>query len=294
MIPDNSEPVKTDWDTLAEPSEEEKQYNSRELFLRGELESIIDRRTRDFSAVSDDYSKIFHSADHPFSKRFDDAFDAVAGSSNGAGKETLEDLFTYIDMKFPSPYKNPGEIIPDKDDYGRNRLNDAEDDYLRSSMREGGMLSENTDEIAKLFTIDGSQNDLHIAASLRGLSDNLSNYHTELARAIISYTNAPTKETRNRLTRTQSDHESSLSNALFNIAATFDESKTTIGRKLFEPTIVLATNLTRGSEDFFDGIMSYLKFKMENTDDEHRPKDDVDSDVDNSNAFNMQPDVFLR
>ena len=277
-----------------EKSEEEKQYEARERSLKSELESIVDGRARTLFEAAEECGRIFHAAEHPFANRFDQAFDSMTGSAKGSGQETLEMLFEYIDSKFPSPYKNSSEIVPDVDEYGRKKLDEAEDNFIRASMREGNILGENTDEIAKLFRIDGSQNDLHIADSLRHLSDSIVEYRTNFARAIIGYVNEPTKETRSRLTRTQSNHEGVLSNSLFNIAATFDESKTHIGRKLFDPTIILATNLTRGSEEYFDSIMDYLRFKMENTDDEHRPRDDVDSDVDNSNAFLAQPDIIMR
>ncbi|MBP5674970.1 hypothetical protein J6W91_01425 [Candidatus Saccharibacteria bacterium] len=278
-LPENFKPAH-------EKSEEEKSYEKRERYLKDELFSLVERRSRQYNSVAEDYSKIFHQEEHPMMNRVDSAFDNLNSSLKGTGFATLETLFAFVDSKFPSPFS---EEVADA-----RKQEELEDDFRRASLREGQVSSDNIDEFVKIFAEDGSQNDLHIANSIRHIGTGSYDFQSGFARAIIDYVNDPTDRTREQMVRVEADHEGVLTNALFNIASTFDESKTGIGPRLFDPTIALATNAVRGSQDIFDGVRAYLRFKMQNAAEKPAMKPNSELPIVPDRNVLIEPDVYLR
>lgn len=259
-------------------SEEERRYESKERALRDELFAISDNRARYISNTGEEFISLMKQANHPFARRLEENVDNIVSGKKNTGRATLETFFSYIDSMYPSPYSN-NTRDPKKAD-------DAADEYRRTSMREGEYTGDTTDELAKTFSIDGSDKDLYIANSLKLIGQDSVDYHTSLARAIIAYAEEPNKNNRSRITNAQYDHEHAMSNSLYNIAEIFDGSRTVIGKKMFEPTIELMQKMTINTEDYFDGIMNYLKFKIDNSPNAPNMEDDDDS------SYN-QPDVVL-
>lgn len=238
-------------------SEEARNYEKRERALEDELYLIADRRANGIMNIGDEFVKTMRSVEHPLAGRMGNNIDDIYSSKKATGRATLESLFTYIDSMYPSPY--------DEEERNAKKVGDTEDEFRRASIREGQMTGDSIDELAKTFMIDGSENDMYIAGQLKNLGQGTFDHSSALLKAIIEYANKPNSDSRSQLYKTQSDHERVLSNSLFNIAETFDRSKTQAGRRMFEPTVELATSMTRSSEEYFEGIMKYLKFKIDNS-----------------------------
>ena len=293
IIFQDDETPNSSWDSLrnvefSEKSEEEKAYEKKERFLQDELFSLVDKRTNNLVRLSEEYSDIFHKANHPMAGRFDDAFDHLSGGLRGTGHATLETFFAYVGSKYPSPYNEEGR--------DPKKMEELETDFRRASLRQGQITDENLGEFVKIFASDGSQNDMYIANSLKHLGEGSYDFQTAFSNAVISYVDDPTSENRERMMRAESDHEGVLTNSIYNIAATFDESKTKLGPKLFEPTIELAINSVRSAEDIYDSVKKYLKFKIDNTADEYKPDLDVPTPYTPkpNNNPSILPDVILR
>ena len=259
-------------------SEEERNYNLRENALKDELQLVVSKRANYIFNAGDEFSTMMRCMEHPLSKRIEGNFDDLVTSKKKNSNDTLESFFTYIDSVYPSPYKNAENLHADE----------AEDEYRRTAMSEGQNTGDNLDEIATTFSIDGSDRDLHIATVLKNMGQDSADYQAALSRAIIAYSENPSQENRSRLTRIQSDHSGALANSLFNIAETFDSSRTELGKKMFDPTVELATMLARSSEEYFEGLMGYMKFKMENS---SVKKAEIPSE---NTSNQILPDVFLQ
>jgi hypothetical protein len=264
---DNTESQSNDWDMsdvaefripdkseTYEKSEEERNYEAKERALQDELFSLSDRRANIINNAGEECSQILKRAEHPFANRLQNNFDDLTSGKKSTGRATLETFFGYMDAMYPSPYGGK-ERDPKK-------VEECEGEYRRFSMREGECVADSVDEIAKSFAADGSDLDLHIAQMLRNVGQDTADFGSYFSRAVIAYAEDPSSENRSRLNRAQSDHEGTVSNSLFNIATTFDDSRTTIGKKLFDPSVELATMITRNSEEYFEGILAYMKFKM--------------------------------
>jgi hypothetical protein len=238
-------------------TEEARNYEKRERALEDELYLIADRRANGIMNIGDEFVKTMKSIEHPLAGRMENNIDDIYRGKKATGRATLESLFTYVDSMFPSPYS--------EEERNAKKVGDSEDEFRRASIREGQVTGDSIDDLAKTFTMDGSENDLYIASQLKNLGQGTFDHSSALLKAIIDYANKPNGENRSQLYKTQSDHERVLSNSLFNIAETFDRSKTQAGRRMFEPTVELATTMTRSSEEYFEGIMKYLKFKIDNS-----------------------------
>ena len=274
--------LEPDWDMSdvgemgATKPEEQRNYESRERALQDELMIIVNKRAGYISGAGEECAQVLRRAEHPFAKRIENNVDDIVAVKRNAGQHALESLFGFIDAVYPSPYATK-ESKPDE----------MEDEYRQMAMREGNATGDTVDELAKTFSIDGSDNDLHVASILRNIGQDSSDYQNGLSRAIIEYAKHPTPENRNKLNRIQYDHSGALTNSLFNIADTFDNSRTEIGKKLFDPTVALASMLARSSDEYFEGIMGFMKFKMENS--------SVKPPVEEAPSQDMKPlaDLFL-
>lgn len=238
-------------------NEELRNYEKQERALEDELYIIADRRANKIMGLGDEFIKTMKNVDHPLSGQMQRNFEDIYGGKKSTNRATLESLFSYIDSMYPSKY---GEQTVDQ-----KKIGDTEDEFRRAAIREGQITADSIDGLAKTFREDGSENDLYIAGQLKNLGDGSYDHSAALLNAIIDYANKPNGDNRSKLYKTQSDHERVLSNSLFNIAETFDRSTTSAGRHMFEPTIDLATTMARSSEEYFEGIMKYLKFKINNS-----------------------------
>ncbi len=249
----------SDWDVLSgEKSIEEREYEQNERSLQDELYSTVDGRVNTISNVGQELCSIMKDADHPFSKRLEENFDDFISSKRLTGRATLEGLFAYANAMFPPAFKNEVRDI--------EKVEDARDLFRQSARREGTQTADKIDEIAKTFSVDGSKNDLRIASCLRNIGDDSENYAVRLAEAVISYSENPNDEdNRKKLNLVQSDHEGALTTTFFRIAETFDSSNTEIGKKMFDPTSALIGTLAVSTDEYYDGIVKYLRFKIKNS-----------------------------
>lgn len=239
-----------------ERSEAELEYEKNEKILKNAIFHANDTRNDDLVERVDEIHGIFSENNHAQTDEIDQALKKLVGGFYGSETASLEALFDYVDSKFPSPFVEREE--PEQPER-------KEDDYRHAMMREGLNNEENLEELAKIFTKDGSMKDLHIGQTLRVLGESSAEERNAFSTTLVEYLKDMSDKNREKLTRLQSNHEGVLSNSLFNIAATFDESKTPVGEKMLNPTILMATSAIKGSEEIFGGIMKYLRFKIANS-----------------------------
>ena len=250
-----------DYSTEVFADEEEKsaaelEYEKNEQILKSSLFRANDARNEELLARNKEIHDIFAENNHEQTDEIDEIMKKIIGGLHGGKKASLEAMFDYVDSKYPSPFVEREE----QSDSFRE-----EDDFKRAMMREGENNEENLNLLAKALTADGSMKDLHISQTLRILAKSTNEDKGAFSDAIIEYLKDTSDKNREKLTRLQSNHEGMLSNSLFNIAATFDESKTAVGEKMLNPTILMATSAIKGSEEIFGGIMKYLRFKINNS-----------------------------
>lgn len=262
-------------ETKSFKSEEERIYETRERLLKDELFTISDRRAKYIADTGDTFITTLRQSEHPLTGVLENDVEDIIGGKKNTGRATLESLFGYVESMYPSPY---GEEFRDP-----RKVDDAASAFRNSSFREGSYTGDTVDKLAEAFRSDGSDRDLYIANDLNKIGEDSTNYHSSLAEAIIAYVSDPSKKNRARIANVQFDHSGAMSKSLFDIAEQFDSSRTTIGKKMFEPTMSLMQGLTTNAEDYFEGIMEYLKFKMENA---------PDGTGDESGNKN-EPDVYL-
>lgn len=250
-----------------EKSEAELEYEKKEQYLIAELESISRKRANYLFNAGDEYTHILKSFRSPEEKRVTESMDELAAISENYSRRTLESLVELVNSRYPSPFETKKESLPNpfedesNEDY---KIEEAEDEYRRSVLTQGGLTSDTLENLSKAFTINGDQNDLYVGNSIKTLGNGRADVDISFANALISYLDDPSERGRHNLRRIEGDRENLTTGTLFNIASAFDESKSLIGGKLFEPTIALATNLVRNDEDYFDNLMKYLNFKIEN------------------------------
>ena len=262
------------------------EYEKRERALQDELFRISERRAGILSNAGDELTELVKkNSDELADKRGDEfagkisvSVDDIISGKKATSRATLESLFGYIDAMYPSPY---AEKVLNK-----NQVADAEDSFRNMSYRESTNTADNIKKLAECLTYDGSDNDLYIANHLDHIGTGAFSYHKDLARAIIAYAEDPSKEKRASINSVQAEHERTLANSLFGIADIFSDSRTEVGRKMFDPTVYLEVSLATNDEDYIVGIMDYLKFKIGNTDDNDPIKAENDRD-------DLKPDVFL-
>ena len=237
-----------------EKSEEERAYEQKERALQDELFHIVDRRANNISGAGDELYDVMKHAGHEDAEKMREAFDDLSYGKKFTDRAYLESYFNYTNEMFPSPF------------LGKERdmvhVANAEDDFRRSAIQSASMMSDSTDGIAKLFSSDGSENDLQIASKIRNLGDDSADFSTRFMNAIIGYCEDPSIENKKRIIGLQADHERAITNSLFTVAEVFDRSKTEVGKHMFEPTSALAGQVARNSEEYYEGIMEYLKVKM--------------------------------
>lgn len=254
---DNFSPEETEWDNLdVEKSEDQLEYEKNEEYLRDSIFKANDARNEELLERNKEIHQIFTDNNHEQAEEVEETMQKIIGGLHGSEQASLEALFEYVDSKYPSPFIEKEE----PEDTFR-----AEDDYRRAMMREGEANNENLEKLAKIFNADGSAKDLHIAQLLRLLGRTTADDRTKFSSVIVDYLKNPTPENREKMTRLQSNHEGALSNSLFNIAVTFDESETAVGEKMLNPTVLMATGVLKGSEEIYSGIMKYLRFKIDNS-----------------------------
>ena len=276
-------PSASDWDMsdvedFSYSEEEKRSYDIQERALKENLETLASERAGYIFDAGDEFVKNLRQNEHPFTKRIEGNIDDLVTMREDNNRNTLNAFYDYVDSIYPSPYQKPEDRKP----------GDAEGDYRLKSVIEGQTTGDNLDELAKSFSIDGSERDLQIAAILRNMGKETDMYPNELSNAIIEYTKDPSQNNRANLTRIQSDHDKVMSKSLFNIAEIFSGSQTNIGKNMFDPTVELMTMLAQSSNEYFDGLMAYLKFKMEKSD----VKNVVKPTKTNENQ--ILPDVFLQ
>jgi len=250
-----------------EKSQEELAYEEHERWLKDEIFLTSDRNAGYVSSAGKEYGEIYKKSGHENAEDVEELFKDLSSGMKTTSRATLETLIGYVNKKFPSPYEKPEETAWDTLDESENEEkteNMFEFEYRRAAEKQGEIESDGILEIAKLLA-DGNQDEFHIANSLRHLADGSIDYSNDFAKKLVDYANNPTTITRQHLVHTQGDHEGVLTNNLFNIATTFDEMNTDLSNKMFDPTITLATMVTRGSEELFGSIMDYLKFKMDSS-----------------------------
>ena len=262
-------------ETNTSKTEEERTYETRERLLKDELFNISDRRANYIADTGDTFIQALREIEHPLTGSLESKVDDIVSGKKSTGRATLESLFGYINAMYPSPYSE--EFRDPK------KVDDAATVFRSTSFREGSYTGDTVDSVAQDFRSDGSDRDLYIASDLNKIGEDSANYHSALAEAIIAYAEDPSKNNRARITNVQFDHSGAMSRSLYDIAEQFDRSRTSVGRKMFDPTMSLMQNLTTNTEDYFDGIMEYLKFKMENN-----PED---SGFENNS--DKEPDVYL-
>lgn len=293
---DTSSETKSEWDTLAEEysdddfmsytqeiakrntfdnfegpsekSEEEKTYERKERGILDELDAISEKRAGYIYDIGNEYSDILKNFNNPREKRVSEDMGKLTDISRKAGHKTLEALVAVVNSRYPSPFKTEKDSLPNpfEDNKADHRkIEDAEDEYLRTALEQGGATADTLENLSKAFMIDGNQSDFYVGNNIKTLGNGLADVEKAFANAFIHYLDEPSDETRQRLRRVEGDRENLTTNNLFNIASTFDEDRTRLGNKLFEPTVALATQLIRNDEDYFDGIMEYVKFKMDNS-----------------------------
>ena len=251
-VADFSLPEKPAEDT--EKSEEEREYERKERSLQDELFHIVDRRADSVNGAGEELYAVMKNAEHRQAEDMHDAFSDLSYGKKFTDHAYLESYFNYVNEMFPSPFsKKERDMV---------RTANAEDDFRRSAVRGASVMDENVDGIAKIFSSDGSKNDLEIAAKIRNLGKSSGDFSVGLASAIIGYCEDPSAENKKRIINLQADHERAITNSLFTVAEVFDRSKTEVGKHMFEPTSALAGQVARNSEEYYEGVMDYLKFKM--------------------------------
>ena len=261
-----------------EKTEEEREYEQRELGLKDELFEIAKRRAFTIGEAGDEFYDVMRRAEHPLAKRMRDSFDNLSQGKRMTDQAYLEGFFQYVDEMFPPAFS--GRERDEK------RIQEAEDMFQRSAIRESGIMEDNTNDIAKLFSMDGSEHDLQIATNIRNLGQSSADFPRDMAIAIIRYCSEPGKDRRLRINGIQADHERAVSNSLFNIADTFDKSRTEVGKHMFEPTMAFTSQITRKSEEYYEGLKDYIKFKMGASYDKYKIED-------NPANHNPYEDAFL-
>lgn len=271
----------------SEKSEAEKSYESKERSILSELEAISYNRAKHIEIIGDEYGKTLRKFEDPRAKSILDSFNNLSRVTKKSDRSSfspssekitsrdssLDALVQLVNLKYPSPYRSensrPLNPFEDRtDEYQR-----AQDNFLltaRANSEEKAKILEN---LSKTINLGGSQSDLYIGTTLKNLGNGTVDTEKSFSSAIINYLDDPTDNNKRKLRNVESDHENLLSNSLFNIAGSLDESKNVLNQKLFEPTIALTTNLVRTDEDYFDGILKYLQFKIDNA----RPFEDSTS-----------------
>lgn len=238
-------------------TEEERSYEQKERGLQDELFAIADRRVHFMTNTGDEFIKIMKGAEHPFANRLEKDVDNLTSGKRRTSHATLETFFSYVDSMYPSTLSGQERDL--------KTIEQAEDEFRRASIREGQYTGDSSDTLAKAFREDGSDNDFVIAQHLKNIGDNAASYGMRLPQAVVGYLNDPSRENRTRLSGVQVDHKSALSNSLYNIATTFDNSRTIVGKKMVDPSFDLLAMMSRSNDEYFEGMMDYLKFKMNNS-----------------------------
>lgn len=245
-----------------EKSEEERAYEEHERQLMDEVYFVADRNADYIKKAGKEYSEIFEKTGDPNAEKVKEVFSNLFSGTKATSKATLETFFGYVNTKFPSKYQDENPFVSEFLENNEEKTEAmAEFEYRRAAKMQGENEGENINEIAKIFN-NGNQSEYDVANSLRHLSNGVSEYNDAFSQAIVRYANDRDLKSRQHLMQVQGDYEGVLANSLFSIATTFDSMDTELSNKMFDPTITLATMATRGSEDLFDGIMDYLRFKM--------------------------------
>ena len=261
-----------------EMSEEEREYEQKERGLQDELFAIAEHRAHAISEAGEEFYGVMNRAEHSLAKRMHDSFDNLSQGKNVTDRAYLESFFGYVNEMFPPEFS--GRERDEK------RVMDAEDLFQKSAFNESSMMDGCISDIAKLFTTDGSERDLQISSNIRNLGQSAAEFPTRLANAIIGYCSEPGKDKRHRIDGIQKDHKGAVSRSLFNIADVFSGSSTEVGKHMFDPTISLTGQIAYNAEQYQEGIMKYLKFKMEASYDKYKLED-------NPENHNPKADLFL-
>ena len=261
-----------------EMSEEEREYEQKERGLQDELFAIAEHRAHAISEAGEEFYGVMNRAEHSLAKRMHDSFDNLSQGKNVTDRAYLESFFGYVNEMFPPEFS--GRERDEK------RVMDAEDLFQKSAFNESSMMDGCISDIAKLFTTDGSERDLQISSNIRNLGQSAAEFPTRLANAIIGYCSEPGKDKRHCIDGIQKDHKGAVSRSLFNIADVFSGSSTEVGKHMFDPTISLTGQIAYNAEQYQEGIMKYLKFKMEASYDKYKLED-------NPENHNPKADLFL-
>lgn len=272
ILPDEEAPnsAASDWDMsdVEGPysGEPERNYEARERLLKDQLLAVVKKRAGFINETGMDFVDILGKSGHPMMDRIDSNFDGLTSGKRLTSQATLESFFNYVDAMFPPEFSGI--------DRDQKLIETTESDYRRDARREGIDTSEKTEELAGTFRYDASEKDLQIATKLDNIKQDAEDYFVKLPDAIIGYANTPNEKNRKHIADVQSSHEGVLSKSLFNIANVFDSSRTKIGETMFNATLVLMSGLTTGSDEYYNGLMDYLKFKIDHTYDKYKSQED--------------------
>lgn len=252
--------------------EEERKYQTKELLLKDQLLAVIRKRAGFIGETGKAFTTALNENGHDMTERVAGNFDELASGKRLTAQSTLESFFAYADAMFPAEFTGK--------DRDPELVKKTEDDYRRDARREGIDTSENTEALAGTFRFDASENDLEIASKLDLIKQDAEDYFINLPNAIIQYMNEPNNQNRRHTADIQTAHEGALSSSLFNIANIFGHSERTddgaekICEIMFNESLVLMSGLTTSSDEYYSGLMEYLKFKMEYTYDKYRSHED--------------------
>ena len=277
----------SDVESPAAPSEEERKYEQEELLLKDKLLAVIRKRAGFISETGKAFTNVLNDVGHDMTERVSGNFNELASGKSLTAQATLESFFAYADAMFPAEFTGR--------DRDQKLIEETESAYRRDARREGIDTSENTEALASTFRYDASENDLEIAAKLDLIKQDAENYFINLPDAIIKYVNHPNSQNRRRTAEVQSAHEGALSNSLYNIATIFGENREEksaetkrIGDAMYNESLVLMSGLTTSSDEYYSGLMDYLRFKMSRTYDKYK-----NHESNTSESENLNPDVSI-
>ncbi len=239
-----------------EKSEEEKNYELKERYLKDSLFETANTRAKCIFNYGEEFTDILKKSNHPQTESIKKCFDGIVGTNRMTGRATLETFFSYVDSMFPPAFSG--------EERNPKKVEVAEDEYRRAATREGYFTGDSTDALAKVFYAnDSSSNDQHIGRNIKNIASDASDYGKAFPSAVIEFTKRLDQPSRSRVTNVQANHEHAVSSSLYNIASTFGNSRTEVGKKMFDPTFSFSGILARENEDYYEGVMNYIKFKVE-------------------------------
>ena len=244
-----------------EKTEEEKKYELEERSLAEKLEKISEKEVKYLAQAGEEYAKTFADFKDSRGESIGETFSRLSDITKDG--KSLKALLALVDLKYPSPFEKENSDLLNPFTDEMKKIEDLKDDYRRSIMDESGSAADSIEGLSKVFMADGSQSDYYVGNTLRNFGNSQVEVENKFSNALINYIEDPSEENKSKLNHAQSDREGLISNDIFNIAGTLDESRTRIGGRLFDTTVALAAQLVKTSEDNYDGILDYIKFKMQ-------------------------------